>query len=76
LTIRLLDVLHLNGVDVRMGVEVARVEGSSGSSVRLSISTSAGTSVLEGSDILVAIGRIPNTQNIGLENTGVALGAC
>jgi pyruvate/2-oxoglutarate dehydrogenase complex dihydrolipoamide dehydrogenase (E3) component len=69
----LLEFLDLDGVDVRLNVEVAGVEGSSGDTVRLSLTTSAGTSLMEGSDILVAVGRIPNTQNIGLEQTGVAL---
>ena len=69
----LVELLHLDGVDVRLNVQVAQVEGSSGDSVRVTLATSAGTSVLEGSDILVATGRIPNTQNIGLDKTGVAL---
>jgi pyruvate/2-oxoglutarate dehydrogenase complex dihydrolipoamide dehydrogenase (E3) component len=68
----LVEFLHLDGVDVRLNVQVAQVEGSSGDSVRLTLATAAGTSVLEGSDILVATGRIPNTQNVGLEKTGVA----
>ena len=71
----LLDFLHLDGVDVRLNVNVARVEGTSGGSVRVSLTTAAGESILEGSDILSATGRIPNTQNIGLEKTGVALDA-
>jgi pyruvate/2-oxoglutarate dehydrogenase complex dihydrolipoamide dehydrogenase (E3) component len=33
----------------------------------------AGKSVMEGTDILVAVGRIPNTRDIGLEKTGVRL---
>ena len=61
----LLEFLHLDGVDVRLNVEVARVEGSSGESVRVTLATSAGTSLLEGSDILVATGRIPNTRTSG-----------
>jgi pyruvate/2-oxoglutarate dehydrogenase complex dihydrolipoamide dehydrogenase (E3) component len=69
----ILEFLHLDGVDVRLSVEVAHVEGSSGDSVRVSFTSSAGTSVLEGTDILSAVGRIPNTQNIGLEKTGVTL---
>jgi pyruvate/2-oxoglutarate dehydrogenase complex dihydrolipoamide dehydrogenase (E3) component len=69
----LLEFLRLDGVDVRWNVQVRQVEGSSGESVRLTITGSGGTSVLEGSDILVATGRIPNTQNIGLDKTGVAL---
>ncbi len=71
----LLEFLHLDGVDIRLNVQVAQVEGSSGDSVRVTLTTSAGTSLLEGSDILVATGRIPNTQNIGLDKTGVALDA-
>jgi pyruvate/2-oxoglutarate dehydrogenase complex dihydrolipoamide dehydrogenase (E3) component len=69
----LLGFLHLDGVDVRSNVEVAHVEGTSGSSVRVALGTAEGRSVLEGSDILVATGRIPNTQNIGLDKTGVSL---
>jgi pyruvate/2-oxoglutarate dehydrogenase complex dihydrolipoamide dehydrogenase (E3) component len=71
----LLDFLHLDGVEVRLNVEVARVEGLSGDSVRMTVVTSGGTTPLEGSDILVATGRIPNTQNVGLDKTGVALDA-
>ena len=71
----LLEFLRLDGVDVRLNVQVAQVEGSSGSSVRVKLAASAGTSFLEGSDILVATGRTPNTQNIGLDKTGVALDA-
>jgi pyruvate/2-oxoglutarate dehydrogenase complex dihydrolipoamide dehydrogenase (E3) component len=70
-----LEFLRLDGVDVRLNVEVAQVEGSSGGSVRVSLATSTGTSPLEGSDILVAIGRVPNTQKIGLDKTGVSMDA-
>ena len=51
------------------------MEGASSDAVRVTLATSAGTSLLEGSDILVATGRIPNTQNIGLDKTGVSLDA-
>lgn len=71
----LLEFLRLDGVDVRLNLQVAEVEGSSGDSVRLTLAASVGTSVLEGSDILVATGRIPNTQDVGLEKTGVTLDA-
>jgi pyruvate/2-oxoglutarate dehydrogenase complex dihydrolipoamide dehydrogenase (E3) component len=71
----LLEFLRLDGVDVRLNVGVERVEGSAGDSVRVTLATSAGTSLLEGSDILVAVGRVPNTRNIGLDKTGVSLDA-
>src|SRR5262249_32904989 len=70
-----LEFLRRDGLDARRNVQVAQVEGSSGSSVRVNLATSAGTSLLEGSDILVATGRIPNTQNVGLDKTGVRLDA-
>jgi pyruvate/2-oxoglutarate dehydrogenase complex dihydrolipoamide dehydrogenase (E3) component len=71
----LLGILRLDGVDVRLNVEVEQVKGLSGTSVRVTVAGAAGTSLLEGSDILVAVGRIPNTRNVGLEKTGVALDA-
>jgi pyruvate/2-oxoglutarate dehydrogenase complex dihydrolipoamide dehydrogenase (E3) component len=68
-----LDLLRLDGVDVRLNVQITQVQGVSGDSVRVALTTSAGTALLEGSDILSAAGRIPNTQNIGLDKAGVAL---
>jgi len=41
--------------------------------VRVSVRTPSGEQHIEGSDILVAAGRSPNTQEIGLEQAGVAL---
>src|SRR5580692_10100648 len=70
-----LEFLRLDGVDVRLNVEVSQVEGSSGGSVRVTVGTSTGMAVLDGSDILVAAGRIPNTKNVGLDKTGVLLDA-
>src|SRR2546429_753650 len=42
-------------------------------SVRLRVATAGGTRVIEGSDILVMAGRVPNTQRIGLEDAGIKL---
>jgi pyruvate/2-oxoglutarate dehydrogenase complex dihydrolipoamide dehydrogenase (E3) component len=41
--------------------------------VRLSVRTPQGEQLLEGSDILVSTGRVPNTSGIGLEALGVRL---
>jgi pyruvate/2-oxoglutarate dehydrogenase complex dihydrolipoamide dehydrogenase (E3) component len=71
----LLEFLRLDGIDVRLNAEVEQVEGSSGGSVCVTLAASAGTSRLEGSDILVAVGRTPNTRNVGLDKTGVSLDA-
>jgi pyruvate/2-oxoglutarate dehydrogenase complex dihydrolipoamide dehydrogenase (E3) component len=58
-------------IEVRTATRVDRVEGRSGGLVRIH-ATSAGTAlVIEGSDILVASGRTPNTDGINLEAAGV-----
>jgi len=53
--------------------ELLGVEGSSGHGIRARLRNSKGERTLEGSDLLVAVGRVPNTQGIGLEKTGVEL---
>jgi pyruvate/2-oxoglutarate dehydrogenase complex dihydrolipoamide dehydrogenase (E3) component len=64
------DALHQlfadGGIEVRTGTAVELVTGTSGESVRLH-----GNTVIDGTHLLAATGRIPNTQNIGLELTGV-----
>ncbi len=57
------------GIDVRTGTTVERVKGRSGESVR--VSTPGG--VIAGTHLLVAGGRTPNTDGIGLETAGVEL---
>ena len=59
--------LRDEGIDIRTGTAVDRVEGRSGESVRLR--TAGG--VIEGTHLLVAGGRTPNTDGIGLESAGV-----
>jgi pyruvate/2-oxoglutarate dehydrogenase complex dihydrolipoamide dehydrogenase (E3) component len=61
------------GIRVVLGAEILNVRGRSGDNVSLSVRTSAGEQKIDGSDILVAAGRIPNTAGIGLENAGVTL---
>ena len=49
------------------------MQGKSGEGVSLAVRMPTGTQTIKGSDILVAIGRIPNTAGIGLEALGVGL---
>ncbi|HWE38620.1 MAG TPA: FAD-dependent oxidoreductase [Isosphaeraceae bacterium] len=55
------------GIDVLTGTAVRRVEGRSGGSVRLQTARGA----IEGTHLLVAGGRTPNTDGIGLDVAGV-----
>lgn len=61
------------GIDLVVGASVAGVEGKSGESVRLRITQGVSQTILEGSHLLVATGRTPNTRGIGLELAGVEL---
>jgi pyruvate/2-oxoglutarate dehydrogenase complex dihydrolipoamide dehydrogenase (E3) component len=64
---------HDEGIELVLNATPTLVEGTSGKSVKLHVLKRGATSVIEGSDILVAIGRTPNTQGIGLEVAGVQL---
>ena len=64
-----------DGIDVVLGADTQLVEGRSGGSVRLKVRTPAGDRTIEGSDILVAAGRTPQTRGIGLEQVGIELDA-
>jgi len=68
-------ILADEGIQFLVGAEIVRVHGRSGKEVTLVVRTIAGEQKLEGSDILVAAGRIPNTTDLGLDKAGVELGA-
>jgi len=63
----LAEVFRDEGIDVRLGVAVEAAEPG----VRLRLS---GGSTVEAERLLVATGRRPNTQDLGLEQLGVTIG--
>ncbi|MDB5393279.1 MAG: mercuric reductase [Rhodospirillales bacterium] len=63
-----------DGIDVVLAAETRAVEGRSGDRVHFHVGTAAGERVIDGSDVLVAAGRTPNTKGIGLELAGVECG--
>src|SRR2546429_8142732 len=67
--------LAAEGIDFAFDADVIRVEGRSGDGVRLRARRGKDERTIPGTDILVATGRTPNTADIGLETTGVALDA-
>jgi pyruvate/2-oxoglutarate dehydrogenase complex dihydrolipoamide dehydrogenase (E3) component len=66
-------ILGDEGIEFLMSVETVAVHGRSGDRVSLTVRKSAGEERIEGSDILLATGRVPNTAGIGLEENGVEL---
>src|SRR5262249_40848772 len=68
-------ILGDEGIQVLTGANVVSVRGRSGDRVSFTVRTSSGDQQLQGTDILVATGRVPNTAGIGLEEAGVELDA-
>jgi pyruvate/2-oxoglutarate dehydrogenase complex dihydrolipoamide dehydrogenase (E3) component len=61
------------GIDVITDAQIDRVDGSSGDAVRVHVGRAGTHVVQEGTHVLVASGRTPNTDGIGLDVAGVRL---
>ncbi len=61
------------GIDTVLGARTKRISGRSGESVSLVVERAGTEMALTGTHLLVAAGRTPNTENIGLELAGVAV---
>ncbi|WP_158804299.1 FAD-dependent oxidoreductase [Acidisoma sp. L85] len=68
-------ILAGEGIEILLGVRPLSVSGLSGDVVSVTVDTAAGEQTIEGSDLLVAVGRTPNTADIGLDKAGVELDA-
>ena len=66
-------ILTGEGIQIHLDAERIRVSGQSGTAVSVALRTGSGEQTIEGSHILVAAGRVPNTAGIGLDKAGVEL---
>ena len=71
----LLEIFTSEGIEVLTETLVREVEGLSGQSVRIVAKNGQRQQTIEGTDLLVATGRTPNTEGIGLEVAGIELDA-
>ncbi|MFL4910170.1 FAD-dependent oxidoreductase [Streptomyces sp. MMS24-I2-30] len=69
----ILDLFHDEGITVHLHTRIHGVEGESGSAVRVAADGPDGPCVIDGTDLLVGVGRTPNTGDLGLERAGVKL---
>jgi pyruvate/2-oxoglutarate dehydrogenase complex dihydrolipoamide dehydrogenase (E3) component len=67
----LLELLTDEGIEVLLQAQVLNVTGRSGSGVALLVRSETTERTLEASDILVAVGRTPNTDRLDLARAGV-----
>ncbi len=65
--------LEDEGIEVVLNARTKRVSGRSGSSVNVVVEQSGTQRTLTATHLLVAIGRVPNTEGLGLELAGVEL---
>jgi pyruvate/2-oxoglutarate dehydrogenase complex dihydrolipoamide dehydrogenase (E3) component len=65
--------LQDDGIEILLNAQVKRVSGKSGQSVKIVLDQNGVEKTFDGSHILVAAGRTPNTEGIGLELAGVEL---
>ncbi len=67
-------ILEREGVAIRTGAECMALRRKD-SQVAVGLSCQDGAPVAEGSHVLLAVGRLPNTQDLGLEAAGIATDA-
>jgi pyruvate/2-oxoglutarate dehydrogenase complex dihydrolipoamide dehydrogenase (E3) component len=68
------DAMKRDGVDLRLGVRVLRVDQRAGTRV-VTIESDGATTEVEVDELLVAVGRKPNVEGLGLEEAGVEFNA-
>lgn len=68
-------ILEREGIKVRTGASCLKVDRSdhNGSGIRVGLSCDAGEPAVEGSHLLLATGRVPNTDELDLETAGIAI---
>jgi pyruvate/2-oxoglutarate dehydrogenase complex dihydrolipoamide dehydrogenase (E3) component len=65
--------LEAEGIEIRLGAECIRL-AHNGDSVTANVDCAVGSPQVTGSHVLVAVGRVPNTDDLGLEKAGVETG--
>ncbi len=71
-------ILEREGITVRTGatcLKVERVDQAGGSGIKVGVSCDGGEPAVEGSHLLVATGRIPNTDDLGMDVAGISVDA-
>ncbi|MEE8241805.1 MAG: FAD-dependent oxidoreductase, partial [Nitrospirales bacterium] len=64
-------ILREDGIEVLLDAECTKVEQTPDGEVQLTLKTVQGEQLLVGSHLLVATGRVPNTEGLNLEAAGI-----
>ena len=68
------EILEAEGIEIRLNAECIRF-AAHGADIAVGVNCSAGEPEEVGSHVLLAVGRRPNTEDLGLEAAGVAVDA-
>jgi pyruvate/2-oxoglutarate dehydrogenase complex dihydrolipoamide dehydrogenase (E3) component len=63
-------ILECEGIKIRLGAECIGFEKQQ-DKVTVQVDCSSGDKTVSGSHVLLAVGRVPNTNDLGLENAGI-----
>jgi pyruvate/2-oxoglutarate dehydrogenase complex dihydrolipoamide dehydrogenase (E3) component len=65
------DILREDGLSILLQTDAARVTRGDGGKIRLTVRSTNGEQTIEGSHLLVAVGRTPNTDRLNLAAAGL-----
>ncbi len=68
------EILEAEGIEVRLNAKCLSL-ASSGGEIQMNVDCTAGSPQIKGSHVLLAVGRRPNTDDLGLDKAGVATDA-
>jgi pyruvate/2-oxoglutarate dehydrogenase complex dihydrolipoamide dehydrogenase (E3) component len=66
------EIFENEGINIRLSAECIAVE-KHGDKIAINLECSSGDKKVTGTHLLLAVGRVPNTSDLGLENAGVAM---
>ena len=69
----MLKILRLENIDVQTGSEVVKFKQKTNGKITAIVKNAAVEKKIKCSHVLLAVGRVPRTQSLGLEKTGVAV---
>jgi pyruvate/2-oxoglutarate dehydrogenase complex dihydrolipoamide dehydrogenase (E3) component len=61
------EILQAEGIEIRLGTKTTRVAPG----LRISVEDATGATAIQASDLLIAVGRQPNTDDLGLDKAGI-----
>jgi pyruvate/2-oxoglutarate dehydrogenase complex dihydrolipoamide dehydrogenase (E3) component len=64
------DILASEDIEIRLNAQCVALEATRGGA-RLSLDCATGATTVEGTHVLLAVGRVPNTDDLGLREAGI-----